>query len=260
MAIKRGIALGDTHCGCLSGLTPPRFMIPEKRSKHLHQLQAKAWHEYEKIRKDIGQIDFLIGNGDLIDGKGSRSGGTEIMEPDLIDQCEMAIDCLLPWNAKKTVLTYGTAYHVNAESGEDFENIIAHALNAEIKSHAFINIDGVVFDVKHHCGSSGIPHGRHTAIAKERLWNLLWSEREEQPKSNILLRSHVHHHTFAGGPGWLAMTLPALQLAHTKYGARRCNGTIDWGLVYFEIENRRLTKWVPFTRRIVSANSDVINL
>jgi len=217
---KRVLALGDYHCGHAAGLTPPDWQgcqpwLPAK----LLDLQKQCWEFYAAKVKQMGSVDLLILNGDLIDGRGERSGSLEQIVVDRHEQCEMAIAAAKLVKAKKIVATYGTAYHTGQE--EDYEKLIADRLGAVIGSHEWVDVNGVVFDCKHHLGSSAIPHGRHTAVAKDRLWNLLWSDIGEQPRGQVYLRSHVHYHQHCGGPGWLAMTLPALQAAATKYGGRR---------------------------------------
>ena len=132
-------------------------------------------------------------------------------------------------------LSHNTPYHVGKL--DDYEDLLADHLGATIKDHPFFTVDGVVFDMKHRVGGSSIPHGRGTAVAKEWLWNVLWAERGEQPKADVILRSHVHYHSYIGGPGWVAMTTPALQAAGSKYGGRIMSGTVDWGVVVFDVEN-----------------------
>jgi hypothetical protein len=163
-------------------------------------------------------------------------------------QVEMAFDALSIINAKEIHISYGTGYHTGNE--EDFEKILARRLKATIRSQEWIDVNGCVFDVKHHVGSSGIPHGRHTATAKEHLWNQLWAERELQPKSNVILRSHVHYYGHCGGTDWLAMTLPALQGMGSKYGARRCSGLVDFGMVEFDVNTKGEWSWTPHLAKI----------
>jgi len=131
-------------------------------------------------------------------------------------------------------MTYGTAYHTG--DVEDWENYVARDLDAKIGSHEWFDIYGVVFDFKHKVGSSSIPHGRGTAIAKEKLWNQMWALRDEQPNADVIVRSHVHYSFMVGEPGnWLGLTTPALQAAGTKYGGRQCSNTVDLGVVVFDV-------------------------
>jgi len=249
----RIVALGDLHAGHRAGLTPPAWQTHKWR-----KLQRELWGAYEEIVERIGPpIDLLIANGDLIDGRGERSGGTELITSDLNAQVEMAVEALKVWEAKKIVISYGTSYHVGRLV--DFEQQIAWLLGAEIHSHPFIKVEDVVFDVKHKVGRSSIPHGRGTPLARERLWNVLWAEREAQPKADILLRSHTHYFTYIGEADWLAMILPALQAAKTKYGARECSNTVDWGLVEFRVEGGAFT-WKAHIKRLKTTKTKIIQV
>jgi hypothetical protein len=155
-------------------------------------------------------------------------------------------------------LSHNTSYHVGLD--EDWENVIADRLEAKIGEHEWVDIEGVVFDLKHHpAGSSGIPQGRHTGVAKDRLWNLMWNERQMQPKASVFIRSHVHHHNFCGGPDWLAMTTPALQGIGSRFGSRRCSGIVDFGFVTFNV-NKGEYSWQAHIASIEAQKSLVTKL
>ena len=255
--MKTVVALADLHCGHRAGLTPPDWQWSKGtgRRKAWGQAQREAWRAYQDLRAAIGPADVLIANGDLIDGRGEASGSTELAIVDRHEQCEAAKECLSLWDAKRTIISTGTAYHTGQY--EDWEEGIADSMNAEILSHPFVKIEGVTFDLKHHVGGSQIPHGRYTALARDQLWNVLWSERGEQPRAQVYLRAHVHYFAFAGGRDWVAMTLPALQMAGTKYGARRFSGTVDWGLVVFRIEGGAYS-WTEHTRGLKANVQEMI--
>lgn len=224
---KRVVVLSDLHCGSIVGLTPPAWHTGD-------ELQRDMWGWYQREMVELGAVDACFVMGDAIDGKGHRSGGVEQITTDLITQTDMATAALRHVQAKNFVLVHGTPYHVGAD-GEDMERLIARELGARIGGHEWVDVNGCVFDLKHKVGGSGVPHGRHTAVARERLWNQLWHMRELAPKANVILRGHVHYHSFCGGPGWLAMTLPALQGPGSHYGVRQCSGLVDFGFVVFDV-------------------------
>lgn len=254
--MKRVLIVSDYHCGHLVGLTPPGWQLTpteikevgDKRDKFI-AVQKSCWNFYADSIKRHGPFDVVIANGDLIDGSGARSGGTEQSAVDRLLQCEMAERSINETGTKaKKYITIGTAYHTG--DAEDFETIIARGCGAEtIGSHEWIDVEGVVFDVKHHCGSSAVPHTRHTAIAREHLWNQLWAERGLQPRAQVIIRSHVHYYNFCGGPGWVAMTTPALQGYGTKYGSRRCSGIVDFGMIIFECHKGSYS-WTPLIAKL----------
>jgi hypothetical protein len=155
-------------------------------------------------------------------------------------------------------VSHNTPYHTG--DSEDWENIIAERVDAAIGEHEWVDVEGVVFDLKHHpAGSSGIPHGRHSGVARDRLWNLIWAEKELQPKGDVFIRSHVHYHNFAGGPDWLAMTTPALQGFGSRFGARRCTGIVDFGFVTFTV-NKGTYTWQPIIAKLEEQKAPMIKL
>jgi len=238
--MKRVVIISDLHCGHLAGLTPEDWeKKPESgygtKAYEQYRHRREAWKFYEDWCAKLQPVHALICNGDALDGKGPRSGSTELITVDRTEQCDMATACIQEVKAKHVVMSYGTPYHTGIN--EDWEDQVARQVEAEkIGGHDWIAVNGVVFDYKHHVGRSSIPHGRFTAIARDRLWNLLWAERGEYPKANILIRSHVHYHVAAMENDYAAVITPALQGYGSKYGVRRMSDTVDFGLIWFDIE------------------------
>lgn len=244
---KTIVIVSDFHCGHVVGLTPPLYQTSSGSLAKFGDMQKAVWKYYADTLKKLQPIHLIIFNGDAIDGKGERSGGTELIEPDRTEQCQMAIECLEAAKAKNIIMTYGTPYHTGVT--EDFERMIADAVGAKIGSHEWIDVNGVIFDCKHKINLSIIPHGRHTAIARDRLWNQLWSIDQEQPLADIIIRSHVHYCTFNGDPDYLAITTPGLQGYGSKFGARQCSGKVHIGLVSFKIDDKGGYSWLPHIMR-----------
>lgn len=242
--MKRGLLMSDTHCGHLVGLTTPEYQPHFKRGslkQKTEYARGVYWDWFAEEIEKLRPIDFLIFNGDAIDGKGEASEGVEQLEPDRRIQVKMAIDICKFVNVPSAVFSYGTAYHTG--KGEDWEALIAEEFNADITSHDTREVNGLLIDFKHHVGGSQSPNTRTTALMRENLWNVLWAEHGEFPRADLIVRSHVHYHNYAGGYGWLAMTLPALQGYGSRYGARRMSGTVDYGFVSIDIENKKEYSW-----------------
>lgn len=234
--VKRILAVGDLHCGHKAGLTPPDWWSGRDpwRSR-----QQEMWELYLKGLELCGDITCVLGGGDFLDGKGEKSGGSELITTDRLEQAQMAVACLDEIKTQRFVLVRGTPYHTG--KSEDFEDVVATELrermySATIGNHEWVDVDGAIFDIRHHVGGSSTPYSRSTAISKTRLWNLLWAERENQPKANVFLRWHVHSFNRAGGRDWQAYTCPALQGMGSKFGELRCEGTVDWGMLWFDVD------------------------
>jgi hypothetical protein len=263
MKMKRVVVISDLHSGHKVGLTHPDFDAepPSREDEYaergLYEIRRSCWDFYAKTIKELGKIDALIVNGDMIDGPGEKSGGTEQITTDCLHQAEMAAAAINFVGSPLVYGTIGTGYHTGQR--EDFEKTVAKDCKMRaLGSHEWYDINGTIFDCKHHCSSSGMPTGRHNAAAKERLWNLLWAEFGEQPKSDVIIRSHVHYHAYCGQENWLAMTTPALQAKGSKYGKRRCSGTVHFGLVHFDVYGKGDYSWRAHITRIASQNCKAI--
>lgn len=242
---KTILILSDRHGGHFAGITPPEWHVSRARRK-LRALQEELWDWFVCELATIGPVDVVIDNGDAIDGLGKKSGGTELITLDRNDQvviAERVVDLIKP---RLYVQIYGTPYHTG--DAEDWEALLAariagkdYCRHVQAGGHEFIDVEGVVFDCKHKIGGSQIPHGRYTSLARDVLWNQLWAEADRQPRAQVVLRGHVHYFRYLGDGERIAMTLPALQAAHTKFGARQCSGTVDFGFVVFRCSEGRFT-------------------
>lgn len=245
---KRVCVISDLHCGHQVGLTHPDFDARPQNTRsdayRLWKIRRSCWNFVTDTAAALQPIDLLIVNGDMIDGKGKKSGGTELITTDRDEQCDMASAAIEQFSAGAIVMSYGTPYHTGMR--EDWENQVAKSADAlKIGSHDWVDVNGLVFDYRHFVGSSAVPYGRHTAVARDRLWSLLWSERGEYPRSDIVIRSHVHYFDYCGGSDWLAMTTPSLQAYGSKFGARKASGVVDYGFLSFDVTNRESYEWRP---------------
>jgi hypothetical protein len=241
--------MGDLHCGALIGLTHPDWQQNikdgikdvNKRDKYARITHA-LWKQYKAYLKMLEPINVLFVNGDMIDGNGHRSGGTELITTDRTTQAEMATKAINEVRLHavkrgfKIIGTYGTAYHTG--QAEDFENIVARDADfTKIGSHEWPEVNGKIFDLKHHIGNTSVPYGKGTALAKSGNWNDIWAIDDMQPRADIVLRSHVHRFYECRDLNKMHMTLPALCGMGSKFGSRICEGVVHFGLVHFDIDH-----------------------
>lgn len=247
------VVISDLHCGHHSGLTPPEYQYKETKENERWNkwvaVQKQTFDWYERTMKALQPIDVLIVNGDLIDGTGHRSGGTELISTDPLVQVKIAEGCIAKAKAKKHFMSFGTGYHSGESS--DFEELVAEAFKASIGSHDWISYQGWSIDIKHHLAGSQDPSGDARPLLKEAWANEAWAAKGEQPKSDIIIRSHVHKYALVqkmvGDRLVTAFTTPALQGYGSKYGARRCSQPVDFGLVFIEISKKdfRIRPLIP---------------
>ena len=240
-AIKptRVLLPGDLHSGSNIGLTPPAYQykviehaITEEHHKRNKwgQLQVECWDWYIKTLNILKPIDKCFVMGDLIDGDGSRSGGTELITTDRKVQTGMAIEALGPIQAKGMVFVYGTPYHTGKT--EDWETDVSEYFGCKIGSHEWETINGVVFDLKHKQSNTKNPA---TSLYNEIVDNREWAINGEQPKADVLVRAHTHRFCSVQIEDCLAVSIPALQSYGSKFGARQCTRKVQFGLVALDV-------------------------
>jgi hypothetical protein len=244
--MKKVLVISDLHCGHLYGLTPPDW---QDGNREVLQFQRNLWAFYKSTIEENGPFDILICNGDAIEGKSALWGSRELITADRHEQVRMAAYAINEARAPVVHLTYGTRYHVGKE--EDFESILLDLIEAKEKAahgHLFLRVEDTVLDVKHKVGKSTVPHGRFTTLFRAAVWNILWAESDErQPRADILIRSHVHYYVYCGDRGKLALITPALTY-NSMYGIRECEGTVDVGLIIFEIDGDNFSYYPKFLK------------
>jgi len=235
---KRIVVISDLHCGHRVGLTPAGYIheTDDPREQKWAELRKAQWAWYIAKIRTLRPVDVLFVMGDCVDGKSEKADGRDVVFDKESDQIDMAEACILEAKAANISMVFGTRYHVR-----DNESSIARRLGDKCRlgSHEWVDVHGVVFDLKHQVGGSSIPHGRATALKRAELWNALWSMAGRQPRGDVLLRGHVHYCEDTGkhyGEREVrAYTCPALQGVGTEFGAERCEGLVDFGLMHFDV-------------------------
>ena len=235
-SFKRMVVLSDLHCGHELGLTPPSwwYNMDNVEKGHIAKIQRDAWAYYETVVKRIVgiEIDMLVINGDLIDGKAVKNEAVELITSDRVLQTKIGIECVEIWNPKTILMTRGTAYHVG--KGEQYEDIAAELLGAKISDTLEFKFNGKVFNFRHKVNSSTVPYGKSTPLVKEAVWNTLASEYKDTPKADILVRSHIHNYIEYRDSNRIAIITPALQV-NSRYGLQQCTGYTDFGFIVIDV-------------------------
>jgi len=246
--MKHCIILSDLHCGHRVGLTHPKWhFTPPKEAPHQiikqYQQEKILWNWFAQEIKKCSKFDWALWNGDLIDGKGERSQGVELITASRDEQSEMAIEVVKTINADRNDFIYGTPYHTS-NSGEDWEYQIAKEFSSGIQAEGHFDIEGLIVVAKHYIGNSSSPVSGATAIKSAMVKQLLWSEVGQQPRANLIIRSHIHRCISVSEPqrnqaGWVT---PALQGLGSRYGARQCDGVpVTFGFLELFVHSK--TDW-----------------
>ena len=227
---RRLIFIQDTHCGHWTGLTAPQF---QTEAMPFNDFRKESWLWFNNVAELMKPFDYAVYNGDMIDGKQSKSGGLELLTTDRFEQVRMAVAFHEKINPVKSIVIRGSKYHVGKE--ENFEEDFADRIGAKVYNRFLGDIGGKIFDIRHKIGRSAIPHGRMTPLSRQALWSRLREERTGI-KADVIVRAHVHYHVYLEESGVIAFTTPALQGA-SDFGAMECDGEVDYGLIILDVYN-----------------------
>lgn len=250
MDFKRLVIINDTHGGSRFGLTHPDYwtFLADPSRKSMGELWWRWDGAIEEVKAEH-PIDIAAFVGDLVDGPGPKSLGTEQTTSHMGFQVDAATRIVEAVGAPENHFIMGTAYHTG--HGEDYEERIARATGGTFDHRCFLTVNGVRFDLRHHTGRSSIPYGMN-AVEKEKMWNSVLNSYGKEKRADVVLRGHIHWFRYAGTAQYLVMSLPALQYPMTKYGAR-CTGDYDMGFVYFDIYEDGSYKWKPVIFQLAAA-------
>ena len=229
----RGIVVSDLHCGSIYGLLPPQFKSFDRVSKEQNAGQAYLWSCWLDFaaRAAEWKPQFVIVNGDCVDGSQRKNEGSELSLIAPADQTRAAIECLELLNHKlrgskpKYYFTQGTPYHTGNWGAA--EEQIAEALNGEhyhsvgtgdrCREVLWLNVGGVMIEAAHHISvSTGFY--RLTALDREMQWSAIAGKDEKKgvPKIDLVIRSHVHYYSKGEHASKQGVTTPCWQL-QTRY-------------------------------------------
>ncbi len=242
MSVKKPIVVvleSDYHAGSDTGLNPfPQTPI-QKRVVEARQDAIKWAGE---------KPDYLIVAGDIVDGEQKR-GRSALDVPHLETQMDWGVNLLKMWKPKRQmVLVAGTQYHVGGDM-IDAESVMAKRMKEGGRDCFFtrklnMEINGWFrLEVRHYTGSSTIPHGRHTAAAKSRTWNVLNAAQRNGKWPHLIVRAHVHYWQYSEDAWGASMTLPGWQALGGRYGDEICDGHVDMGLVKLRVGAKKEDGW-----------------
>ena len=255
----------DTHCGHRGGMTPPEYQFTFGRDGVWADLQRKGW-EYitaaiDELRPACGYRSCLL-LGDLIDGRGEKNGGRELITTDVGEQADMAVELPRYVAPQKDsyAMVYGTPYH--AGKLLDHENKIADELHIPASRRGerlSVDVDGFVIDIAHKIGGSGTATGGDIALRHEQVNSHEWSVEHGFALPHLIVRAHVHRWRRLADNRPQVMVLPGMQL-WTAFGAREVRRIVHFGFVAIDVEGERIVQCHSRMMKLAEAKSRPVKM
>jgi hypothetical protein len=233
--LRRVVVVSDIHVGSASGILPADYIDSSGITVPLNTGQRYLWDCWVDFCKRAKRFvpDAIIINGDVVEGVQRKECGAGLSLRMMVDQKNAAIRVLsmLRDSAPKSCalyMTQGTAYHVG-ENGEMEEDIAAH-IGARryysvgggqlVREVLWLDIGGVIIEAAHAIGGNSGFY-RTTALDRELQWSALSGKDESKgvPKSDLIVRSHVHFFMAAEHASKQGVIVPCWQL-QTHYARK----------------------------------------
>ena len=216
-----GIIVSDTHIGSAFGIFPEGYIGSTGSEITLNVGQKYLLECWDwMLEKVPRKVDFLMINGDVVDGTGRKDEGRWRVEPDPDFQVSAAKMLFLRGNppllnrAKRIYVSRGSAYHV--ETGARLDEIFAREIGATpdrmghyASSWRILSCDGIDIDFAHHRSA----HIRYESTPGER--EMQFDRMIADLKggsSDLIIRSHGHRYVKLNVDGDLFLATPAWSL------------------------------------------------
>lgn len=217
LAQLRTVILNDLHVGSVYAVSKNHNDTREQKT--LYQF----WQELVKEWKNP---DYLILNGDLIDGLAYRANMADTWTTDLQQQADESIELIQEYNPKRIFVVRGTPYHTQTK-GVDLEEYIGKELGAVREGKRYsteiklINLapKGAptrVIHVAHHLNGSKWYMYRGTALSRDMATAMLnethFIDRKKYGKIWGIIRAHTHYFWLSESASRIMLSCPAWQL------------------------------------------------
>ena len=252
--LRRGVVVSDIHAGSIFGMLPPAFETFEGVSKPWNAGQEYLWKCWDDFTNRAHHFDpdFIVVNGDVVDGPQRKNQGSELSLIAPQDQVDAAIQTLQLLKSRirpecKWYFTQGTPYHVGEYGGH--EEAVAMALGGEkyfsvgtgrlCREILWLNVDGVIIEAAHHIS---VAQGfyRLTPLDREMQWSAMSAKDSTQgvPRIDLLIRSHVHYFSMGEHASKQGITTPCWQL-QTRYMRKHSTTRMlpNIGGVFLEVDS-----------------------
>lgn len=233
MAGRRIAVVSDLHCNSI--VAPWPADQPLEGGGRYEPNRPQAWLNrcWKQTLSEIGDVDVLVLNGDLLQGINARDG--QLVSTNRHIEHEAALKLLQPL-VRRTGSLYvirGTEFH-DGRTGESVE-LLARELGAVPNDAGCYSrwelylgcLNGRVIHCQHSIGVAGVPTTEATVPYRDlinQLGELRRAFAGRAPNVRMIVRSHRHRAVHVDAPPELhAVVTPGFQLA-TAYVAKK--GTV----------------------------------
>ncbi len=255
--------VSDLHIGNLEAIWPEKLVV---KGQDYPPGRVGQWlmDEWKRQWAELPRPDFVVLNGDILDGPNVKSLGSGTHTPTADIQVLAALDVLKPIRrmVKHLWIIHGTKYH------EERYGALAEGLEATINENGerhgiFLNleIDGHVVNFSHHPEYGGMGGSALQKITDD---SIIGAALHKVPSAGVVVRSHLHKHNVLRHHDRIGILTPCYTFASEYAQGKYYKWQPDLGLVDLIFEGNgampvvasREIEFPEFTRRVTVIKPD----
>lgn len=238
---KKVLFIGDTHVGSNVGLSSSEMINEDDNVIHQNVIQKWISDKYYKMVDDVGKVDLLILNGDIVEGPNYKNEGVGNWTNDMDVQVEHASDLLKDIKFRKCIGCSGTRYH----SGDNPKN--DKRVIEKIGGQWMKEVSTEINDVRIHAAHKAAVYKNKQSKPASITGEMVAAEINafEFGKYDILAKSHTHTYAGVDMGTSIGFLLPCWKGRddYAIYSASPLTFNPSIGYVVVEIESDKSFSW-----------------
>jgi hypothetical protein len=234
---RRIVLSGDYHFGSTVGPFDVEVEgIDYKPTKVQRFINKKFWQMID----DVGHVDAVLSNGDIIEGYNRKSNGMGCITTDIMKQAHIAAEMLSYFNTRKHYGTNGSPYHTNQNPSGD--EVVMRLLGGEFGDYQIIKVGNKRIHAIHKVGGSSYPNRRVSGLSTEIMLAML--NEPEWNKFDVITRAHRHYYASVEFKDRLGIITPCWK-GLDEFAYKLGTGFVpELGYVLLEIDGNDINKYV----------------
>jgi len=251
---RRVLIIGDTHIGSDTAVCPEEIELDSGNVISANEIQLAILHEFRTMIDEVGKVDLLILNGDLVDGVNYYGEGAGILTTSMDKQAEVAVDLLSEINFRKVVGCTGTPYHT--KKNPNMDKRVIEDLGGVCMPEISLNIYDTRIYANHRTPVRMSQwESRAQSVAKDILLNEL--NQMDFGHYDIICKSHAHYYIGYDHGSSVGFVLPCFkgrdEFAKGSVNPFAFNPSI--GYVMFDIETDGSFSWSRSVKHLKGNNA-----
>jgi predicted phosphodiesterase len=246
---QRVLIIGDTHIGSDVALSPEELILKSNNRILANEIQLAILQEYYDMIDDVGTVDLLILNGDLVEGTNYYGEGAGCTTTSMSAQDKVAIDLLSQIKFRKVVGCVGTKYHGKCNPNHD--QTVIEGLGGVCMDEISMNIEQTRIYANHRTPVRMTQwESRPQSIAKDMLLNEL--NAMDFGHYDIICKSHVHYYIALDQGTSVGFVCPCWK-GRDDFAKGACNPFAfnpSIGYVMFDIETDGSFAWTKSVKHL----------